>query len=253
MKNYLLKFALIICSMYFCKNSHAIPSSIKQVPESQVLNNTPNQDSNGLTKEEVVSALKKKDSINKAIDGYVSERTLKSNELILSILLIILASALFLAEIIIFYKGLLSSSQISKLLLLTFIIFATLFLIAVGYSNEQIAPAMALFGTIAGYLLGKSPSTPDKLLVQDITQSLNGSVELTIENATDFVSLDLTIDGKPNAYKIDTKTGKLIIQDLMAGTYKLNIKATKIDNSVSEKLEEITIKQKETLQKKIKI
>jgi len=35
------------------------------------------------------------------------------------------------------------------------IILGTLFVIAAGFSSQQIAPAMGLFGTIAGYLLGR--------------------------------------------------------------------------------------------------
>lgn len=42
-----------------------------------------------------------------------------------------------------------------KFILITLIITGTLFLITAGYSNNQIAPAMGLLGTIAGYLLGK--------------------------------------------------------------------------------------------------
>jgi hypothetical protein len=38
---------------------------------------------------------------------------------------------------------------------ITLIIIGTLVLICAGYSNNQIAPAMGLFGTIAGYLLGR--------------------------------------------------------------------------------------------------
>jgi uncharacterized BrkB/YihY/UPF0761 family membrane protein len=37
----------------------------------------------------------------------------------------------------------------------TLIIIGTLVLICAGYSNDQIAPAMGLFGTVAGYLLGR--------------------------------------------------------------------------------------------------
>lgn len=36
------------------------------------------------------------------------------------------------------------------------IVLGTLFLISAGFSNENIAPALGLFGTIAGYLLGRS-------------------------------------------------------------------------------------------------
>jgi hypothetical protein len=49
------------------------------------------------------------------------------------------------------------------------IIVCTLFLVVAGYSDKQIAPVIGLFGTIAGYILGRStrddrdtnrPSTP---------------------------------------------------------------------------------------------
>lgn len=39
---------------------------------------------------------------------------------------------------------------------LTLIIMGALFSVSAGFSAEQIAPTMGLFGTIAGYLLGKS-------------------------------------------------------------------------------------------------
>jgi|SRR3954467_2409005 hypothetical protein len=38
---------------------------------------------------------------------------------------------------------------------LVLIILGTLVLICAGYSNDQIAPAVGLFGTLAGYLLGR--------------------------------------------------------------------------------------------------
>jgi hypothetical protein len=38
---------------------------------------------------------------------------------------------------------------------ITMIVSGTLFLICAGYTNDQIAPAVGLFGTISGYLLGK--------------------------------------------------------------------------------------------------
>jgi hypothetical protein len=52
----------------------------------------------------------------------------------------------------------------SKFFVLTLIIIGTLVLIGSGLSNDQIAPAVGLFGTIAGYLLGRSerPGSPDK-------------------------------------------------------------------------------------------
>lgn len=44
------------------------------------------------------------------------------------------------------------------------VITGTLILVTVGYSNDQIAPAFGLFGTIIGYMLGRlspSPSPPN--------------------------------------------------------------------------------------------
>jgi hypothetical protein len=46
--------------------------------------------------------------------------------------------------------------DILRLFTVTIIIVGTLALIAVGYSSQQIAPALGLFGTILGYLLGKT-------------------------------------------------------------------------------------------------
>ncbi|GGK79796.1 hypothetical protein ACD591_08265 [Rufibacter glacialis] len=48
--------------------------------------------------------------------------------------------------------------NIVRVLMVTLIIISTLFLITAGYSNDQIAPAIGLLGTVAGYLLGKSSS-----------------------------------------------------------------------------------------------
>jgi RsiW-degrading membrane proteinase PrsW (M82 family) len=49
-----------------------------------------------------------------------------------------------------------SVEDILRLFTVTIIIIGTLALIAVGYSSQQIAPALGLFGTILGYLLGKT-------------------------------------------------------------------------------------------------
>ncbi|MDR6859854.1 hypothetical protein [Variovorax guangxiensis] len=47
------------------------------------------------------------------------------------------------------------TEEISRTYTVTLIIIGTLVLISSGFTNEQIAPALGLFGTIAGYLLGR--------------------------------------------------------------------------------------------------
>lgn len=46
--------------------------------------------------------------------------------------------------------------QTIRLLAVTLIVISTLFIITAGFDSEQIAPAMGLFGTIAGYILGRA-------------------------------------------------------------------------------------------------
>jgi hypothetical protein len=45
--------------------------------------------------------------------------------------------------------------EVLRLFAVTFIIVGTLLFVAAGFDSSQIAPAAGLFGTIAGYLLGK--------------------------------------------------------------------------------------------------
>jgi len=47
-----------------------------------------------------------------------------------------------------------------KFVIVTLIVIGTLFLISAGWSNDQIAPAFGLLGTIAGYMLGKQTQHP---------------------------------------------------------------------------------------------
>lgn len=42
------------------------------------------------------------------------------------------------------------------------IIVGALFLVVAGYTDKQMAPVMGLLGTLAGYLLGKSPTEKDR-------------------------------------------------------------------------------------------
>jgi len=45
--------------------------------------------------------------------------------------------------------------DISRALIVVTVITASLLLITAGYSNQQVAPASGLFGTIVGYMLGR--------------------------------------------------------------------------------------------------
>lgn len=51
-----------------------------------------------------------------------------------------------------------SPDQVLRTLCVPLIIIVTVFLVIVGYTDQQIAPVIGLLGTIAGYLLGRSES-----------------------------------------------------------------------------------------------
>lgn len=65
--------------------------------------------------------------------------------------LLLFVAELYLMKIISFQP-----EQAIKLMAVTLIVISTLFIITAGFSSEQIAPAMGLFGTVAGYMLGRA-------------------------------------------------------------------------------------------------
>lgn len=76
-------------------------------------------------------------------------------EFILSITVLGFGLLIILLEIFLIKTNRISSEDSIKFIVITLIITSTLFLITAGYSNDQIAPAVGLLGTIAGYLLGR--------------------------------------------------------------------------------------------------
>jgi hypothetical protein len=86
---------------------------------------------------------------------------LSSLEFALSSAVLIFGVLVFCAELFIIRSGAYSPNQSTKLVAVTLIIIATLFIITAGFSSEQIAPAMGLFGTVAGYLLGRSQAASE--------------------------------------------------------------------------------------------
>jgi hypothetical protein len=61
--------------------------------------------------------------------------------------------------------------DITRPIIVITVIMGTLILVTAGYSNEQIAPAFGLFGTIIGYMLGRlaqqSPSSASANVTND--------------------------------------------------------------------------------------
>jgi hypothetical protein len=79
-----------------------------------------------------------------------------SYESINSFMILCFGFLITLLEVYLIRKNLIKEEGAIRFVTLTLIIVAALFLISSGYSSTQIASAMGLLGTIAGYLLGKN-------------------------------------------------------------------------------------------------
>jgi len=77
-------------------------------------------------------------------------------EFILSVLVIGFGLSSLGVTYAIIRRGQYAPKDTLRLMMLQLIIVGTLFCITAGFSGKDIAPAMGLFGTIAGYLLGKA-------------------------------------------------------------------------------------------------
>jgi hypothetical protein len=84
--------------------------------------------------------------------GYLSSREFNLTIIISAISLIALIMEFFLLR----NTKNLKSEDILRVYGVTLIILGTLFFVTAGYNSNQIAPAMGLFGTIAGYILGRA-------------------------------------------------------------------------------------------------
>jgi phosphate/sulfate permease len=84
--------------------------------------------------------------------GVTSER-----EFYLTVLVAVVGVFTLLMQFLLLKKSTrLKSEDTTRVFGITLIIMSTLFSLTAGFDAEQIAPAVGLFGTIAGYLLGRS-------------------------------------------------------------------------------------------------
>jgi hypothetical protein len=96
----------------------------------------------------------------KAIAPPPSGRFLSSAEGELALVVIGLGVLVIIALSIVLRSKESSADDAIRAYAITLIIIGTMVLICAGYSNDQIAPAMGLFGTLAGYLLGRKGGQP---------------------------------------------------------------------------------------------
>jgi hypothetical protein len=95
--------------------------------------------------------------------GAVKTRTFLSDfEFWLSAEILLFGLGVIVIEFLLLRKGQVTAEEALRVYAVTLIIVGTLFAITAGFDSIQIAPAMGLFGTIAGYLLGKRAAASSK-------------------------------------------------------------------------------------------
>jgi hypothetical protein len=120
------------------------------------------------TLKQPVTVSLKRNKVSNSTDNNAKQQPEKSDsevkpmtlfEFQLSIIVLSFGFVIVLIEVFLIKLRRISSEDSIKFITITLIITSTLFLITAGYSNNQIAPAVGLLGTIAGYLLGKINTT----------------------------------------------------------------------------------------------
>lgn len=79
-----------------------------------------------------------------------------NKESVLASFVLMFGAFLAILQAFLMIKREFKAHEIIRLSGLTFIVISTLFIITAGYGAAQIAPAMGLFGTLAGYILGRT-------------------------------------------------------------------------------------------------
>lgn len=101
--------------------------------------------------------------IQKSEKVFSESQFLTQREFIIAVSVMVFGLLILLSCYVLGKTKTFDGDQLIRLVCLIIIVTGTLVLVATGYDATQIAPALGILGTIAGYMLGKSAnSTSDK-------------------------------------------------------------------------------------------
>lgn len=137
---------MLLSSALFAQNANESASQTANQTASQVANNTAAEDS---LMEEEVGLPTPRDFARRGISR------IGRSEYALSTMVLFLCLFVITLEVFLIVKLNIDGNNAIKLVIITLIVSCTLFLLTMRADNDQVAPAMGLFGTVAGYLLGR--------------------------------------------------------------------------------------------------
>lgn len=85
-----------------------------------------------------------------------ADHFLSQPEFLLAVAVLVFGLTCLIFQFLLFYRRQSAEAELTKMTTVTLVVTGTLFVISAGFDNSQIAPAMGLFGTMIGYLLGRS-------------------------------------------------------------------------------------------------
>lgn len=95
-------------------------------------------------------------------DQMAQHSMMTDREQMLSISILLFGLAVLAVQYLLLRSPKRNAYEILQLLAINLIVTGTLFLISAGFSAQQISPGLGLFGTIAGYVLGRRAGDPPK-------------------------------------------------------------------------------------------
>ncbi len=137
---------ILFIAILFCLSATLYGQDSTNSPPQQVSNTPPTRE------------VANKPPMDADVGAPATISVMTTNELWLSFGVLIFGFLVMLIELYMVKANQFDQGQALKFILVTLVITSALFLIAAGFSNNQIASAMGLLGTIAGYLLGRSQS-----------------------------------------------------------------------------------------------
>jgi hypothetical protein len=97
-----------------------------------------------------------------AFDMLAEGRTLTTAEIVLSAASLVFAAIVIGIAALMRARKLFSADVAFKLIGLALVIGSSMFLVAAGYSQQQITPVVGLLGTALGFVFGKTTRNPER-------------------------------------------------------------------------------------------
>jgi len=164
------RFALLLAiALSACLGDTAGAASAPSVPEAAIIVASPQSQPSASPSGGLANA-PKPNTLSQ--DRQAGHSLITDREQVLSYAILAFGAAVLVVQYLLLRSPKRDAHEILQLLAINLIVTGTLFLISAGFDSQQIAPGLGLFGTIAGYVLGRrSGAAPKNTVPTDNNRS----------------------------------------------------------------------------------